>query len=251
MNTVTAITNARTRKEWAEVINADWRKSIEGIIQTGRDLAAAEKELSRSDFREMIESDLLFKTKTAQQLMRIARDPRIANEISSNQSLPASWRVLSALTPLSKEDFADARRHDLINPDTSLRAAVATTSAYKAPDGAIVGKNVGRASLPSPSEASNIARATGRMVTASDGHVYSGASEEEGEDHVRRRQQTYGVIDAINTLADCPVKPPRWANQAETHWLHNFELGSVDAAINWLSDLREPLAQKKKVINAK
>ena len=34
--TAQEIQNVRTRHEWAEIINADWRKLIEGVIQTGR-----------------------------------------------------------------------------------------------------------------------------------------------------------------------------------------------------------------------
>jgi len=56
-----------------DAIDADWRRSIESIIQTGRDLAAAQKDLSGSEFTKMVEADLPISHSTAKQLMKIAR----------------------------------------------------------------------------------------------------------------------------------------------------------------------------------
>ncbi len=69
----TALANVRSRTEWAEIINADWRKSIEGIIQTGRDLAAAKAELPHGEFTALIEGDLPFSRRTAENLMSVSR----------------------------------------------------------------------------------------------------------------------------------------------------------------------------------
>jgi len=113
-----------TRKQFrawqAEIINADWRKSIEGIIQTGRNLAAAQAELSGGEFTKMIEADLPFSTRAAQQLMAIASDPAIANP-NGGSDFPPGWAetVLAQLASLSAEDFEGAQARGL----TKKRAA--------------------------------------------------------------------------------------------------------------------------------
>ena len=96
----------------AEIINADWRKSIEGIIQTGSDLIAAKGELPDGEFTKMIETGLPFSRQTAQQLMAITSHPAIANA-PPGQHLPPSWTVLALLASLSAEDFKDAQEHGL------------------------------------------------------------------------------------------------------------------------------------------
>ena len=150
--TAQEIQNVRTRPEWAVIINADWRKSIEGIIQTGRDLIAAKDELPRGEFAKMVEMDLLFSRRTAQQLMQIAGHPAIANA-QPGTDLPPSWVVLARLASLSADDFRDAQDRGLINADTSKRKASAVAGAYKTPVGGSVGKGKIATELPSPKEA--------------------------------------------------------------------------------------------------
>lgn len=246
---VVAMQNVRSRQEWAEIINADWRKSIESIIQTGRDLAAAKAELPHGEFGRMVADDLPFSARTAEKLIAVSSHPAIANPTPASH-LPPSWAVLSELTALSAEDFTDAQAKGIIGDSISKRAARAVTGAYNTPEGETWGAGKSPASLPSPSEASRIARATNRMVAASDGNVYSGATEEEGDDHIRRRQQTYGIIDAVNTLSDCPVDAFAWIDQAEAHWLHKFHIGSIDDAIEWLTTLRVALKDARGVVDA-
>lgn len=244
------VSNVRTRKEWAEIINADWRKSIDSIIQTGRDLATAKEELPHGEFIKMIEGELPFSRRTATSLMSIAALPAVSNGMSSSH-LPPSWSVLAELTKLTASDFSEAQKRGLITPQTNVRQARAVVGTYNAPEGAPIGKGASPAMLPSPKEATDIAAKTGRVVAASDGRLYTGATEEEGKDFVRRRQQTYGVVDAINALADCDVSPSKWASEAESYMLHSFRLNSIDAAIKWLTDLRPLLAKKAGVIDAK
>lgn len=246
-----AVTDVRTRsrKEWADLINADWRKSIEGIIRTGQRLAEAKRELPHGEFGRMVTDDLLFSERTARQLMRISAHPSITNRTPAS-GLPNSWAVLSELAKLSPNDFTDAQARGLINGQTSKRAARAIIGAYDAPVGAATGGRSKRDMLPSPSEANQIAKETGRLVTASDGRLYTGATDEEAGDAVRRRQQTFGVRDAIDKIAACPVSARTWVSEAEDFWLHGFTLGSVDAAIEWLTKLRPALAKKQKVLDA-
>ena len=66
------ITNTRNRQKWAEVINSNWRRSIESIIQTGRDLASAKEELPSGEFTKMCREDLDFGPGISKSLMKIA-----------------------------------------------------------------------------------------------------------------------------------------------------------------------------------
>lgn len=232
---------ARTRGQWAAVINGNWRKSIESIIQTGRDLIAAKAELPNGQFGKMIAEDLDFTPRMAQQLMTIAGHPQIGKANSRSQ-LPASWRVLFALSELEESDFEWAKQRGLVTKETSLRSATALKGALATPKGETWGKTVQPASLPSPSEARAIARETERFVAASDGNIYSGATEEEGEDMQRRMSQTYKVRDAIELIAQSP-SPQDWLAEAETHWLHKFDRKNIGRAVGWLENLSKLMVE--------
>ena len=246
--TVHAIQAIRSRHEWAEVINDDWRRSIESIIQTGRDLIAAKEDLPNGEFGKMIKEDLTFGINTADQLMRIALHPVIAESPPAG-ILPPSWAVLSELLSLKKEDFESAQSHGLIDANTGKRMARAISGAYKVPEGGIVGEGSSVSMLPSPSEARQVARATNRLVAASDGNLYSGSTEEEGDDYNRRRDQTYSVIDSINVIVESGVSPKQWVDEAKDHWLNRFEFGRIVCAVAWLTELRAEMIRQKKVFD--
>lgn len=234
-----ALTNARTRQQWAEIINADWRKSIDSIIQTGRDLADAKAELPHGEYLAMVEADLPFSHDTARNLMKVASDPRITN-YDSSRNLPPSWRVLSALTGLSDNDFKAGVESGLISPETSLRAADAYAGATKLAKGETWGAGRKPSTLPAPSEARKIARETGRFVAASDGNIYSGATEEEGRDYRDRRTVAFRIIEAIETLAEAP-DAEGFFHSAERHWFVEFRPGAIDGARKWLADFKAAL----------
>ena len=78
------------------------RKSIESIIETGRDLAAAKAELPHGEFSAMVKNDLPFVMRTAESLMRVAHHPSIAKATSTSR-LPTSWAVLVELAKLSDD----------------------------------------------------------------------------------------------------------------------------------------------------
>lgn len=237
--THTAITNTRTRQEWAEVINADWRKSIDSIIQSGHDLAAAKAELPHGEFLAMVEADLPFNAITAQRLMGLAGDPRITNA-SSRTHLPPSWRVLSALTNLSDDDFKAGVASGIISPETSLRKADAYQGAMKVPEGEAWGGERSASTLPKPSEAREVARATGRLVAASDGNIYSGATEEEGREYRDRRTVAFRIIEAIETLGDAP-DAEQFFRDAEQHWFVEFRPRAIDDARVWLGEFKNAM----------
>lgn len=228
-----SISNARSRQEWAAVINADWRKSIESIIQTGRDLIAAKSELPHGEFMVMIEQDLPFSVGAAEQLMRIAKHPVLGNSANS-ANLPSRWSTLLELADLTEWQITNAQEKGLITPATGVKAARAISGTYRKPEGETVGDPNKTNMLPSPKEAKDIARETGRFVAASDGNVYSGADEEQAEDYSRRRTEAFRVLEAINTLASAG-NGYLIAKNMEPHWLQDFSTYSIEEAEQFLS----------------
>ena len=229
------IVTTKTRQEWATIINADWRKSIDSIIQTGWDLLAAKEDLPNGQFGKMVEEDLDFSWNTANKLMNIAEHPVIGDSYSST-NLPVSWRILTELSQLSKDDFLWAQRRGLITKKTSLRGANAIAGALKKEEGETWGANRQPDTLPAPTEARTIARETGRFVAASDGRVYSGATEDEGAEATRVTQQTYGAVDAINLIAALP-EPQQWLEEAPKFQLRDLTSDTVERAATWLLNL--------------
>lgn len=110
-----AVTSARAGS-WADRINACWRASVEGILEVGRLLTAAKADLPHGEFEPMIAAHLPFTPRTAQMLMAIATDPRLANP-KHVSLLPASWGTMYELTKLDDATF-DAKIGDgSIRPD--------------------------------------------------------------------------------------------------------------------------------------
>lgn len=88
---------------YATRIVAAWNKTLEAIVEVGHLLVEA-KEAHPRTFTTMVETQLPFSIRTAQQLMRIANDKRIAKAIHGSL-LPTSWRTLYYLTTLSDSEF--------------------------------------------------------------------------------------------------------------------------------------------------
>lgn len=96
---------------WAPRINAEWRKSVEGILNVGRELIAAKEACEHGEFLRMfkghdsaVSEPVPFGEDAAQQLMKVA-----ANEVISNaefvRHLPQSWGTLYELTKLDDEQI--------------------------------------------------------------------------------------------------------------------------------------------------
>ena len=231
--------NTRSRKEWAVIIAADWRKSIDAILATCKSLVAAHDELGQTEFYEMVREDLPFSPRVAGRLMKIGRDDRIINSPSS-ASLPQSWRILEMLTSMSDEDFEWARERGLISQKTSLRGAEAIKGARSVPEGEAWGAARKPSTLPPPSEARTIARETGRGVAASDGHTYFGASKEEEETTAHTRELIYGVRRAISDLANMEVPPDELLDLAQDWQGWRFdEAHEIITALEWLQELKD------------
>ena len=101
---------------WAVLINAAWRKSHESIFEAGRLLIAAKESLPHGEWVAMCESGLLFQPRTAQRIMAIASDARLANTTHASH-LPQSWTTLYELTRLDDDQFQTGIDEGLIRPD--------------------------------------------------------------------------------------------------------------------------------------
>src|SRR5262245_17881564 len=93
----------QTATEWAVRIRETWRQSVEAIIETGRLLARAKEALAHGEFLAMVE-ELPFEASTAQRLMKIGADGRLANA-AHVQHLPPHWGTLYEITKLPDEQF--------------------------------------------------------------------------------------------------------------------------------------------------
>lgn len=238
MGQLVTLEHVHSRPEWAEIISNDWRRSIESIIQTGRDLAAAKADLLHGEFLTMIKDDLPFSVTTAESLMRIAVHPAIAKSAAPG-NLPPSWAVLGELAFLSAEDFQEAQERGLITSKMSQSAARAVAGAYKTPAGEAVGEGKNPAHLPKPEDARRIARETGRLIAASDGNTYSGATKEEEREYVTRRTGVFRVCDAIEIIAAGSLPPDQWINESEPHWLFDLNPVKIKSAADWLLRLHD------------
>jgi N6-adenosine-specific RNA methylase IME4 len=117
------------RAAWAERITTAWRKGVEAIIESGRLLldAKADPSLPHGDFLDMIERDLPFGARTAQMLMKIGADPRLANANHASL-LPPHWTTLYELTKLTDEQFEAKVAAGEIHPELERRDVVMADS---------------------------------------------------------------------------------------------------------------------------
>jgi hypothetical protein len=100
-----------------------------------------------------------------------------------------------------------------------------------------------RDALPSPEEANRIAAVMGRPILATDGQYYSG--EEEDIDLDPGHDEADSVVYAVNAIADCPSDPSTWLRQVDPDKLEFLWAGSVDLAIDWLTELRQKLWESR------
>jgi len=112
--------NHLTRTQWVDRIASTWQDSAENVIgayfKIGSDLLAAKDDLDHGEFLAMIESDLPFGKRTAQRLIKIATDPRLANATHVSR-LPPAWGTLYELTRLEDEEFFRLMDDGTIRPD--------------------------------------------------------------------------------------------------------------------------------------
>lgn len=116
---------------WAPRINAEWRKSVQGIVNVGRELMAAREACEHGEFSRLfkghdnpVTEPLPFTIHTADRLMMIAARPAIA-DCAHAHNLPQSWATLHELAHLPDERIVAGIEAGEITPEMTRSQAVA------------------------------------------------------------------------------------------------------------------------------
>lgn len=116
---------------WAPRINAEWRKSVEGIICVGQTLIVARDACEHGEFVRLFKGSdnavpqpVPFGIHTADRLMAIASTPAIA-DCAHAHTLPQSWATLYELTKLDDEQIVAGIKSGEITPDMTRAEASA------------------------------------------------------------------------------------------------------------------------------
>jgi hypothetical protein len=109
--------------DWAERITAEWRRTVEGILEVGQLLIDAKDALPHGEFQSMIRDRLPFKDSTARYLMQIARNPVLSNR-EYLHALPASWSTLKDLAKLDPPQLQRMIATGVVSPNmTGVQAS--------------------------------------------------------------------------------------------------------------------------------
>jgi hypothetical protein len=116
---------------WAPRINAQWQRSVEGIVGVGRQLIAAKEACEHGEFARLfkghanvVQEPVPFTLNTAERLMRVARHPVLSNP-AHVQSLPQSWGTLHELALLDDDTLAAGIKAGEITPEMTRSQAAA------------------------------------------------------------------------------------------------------------------------------
>lgn len=116
---------------WAARINAEWRKSVEGILAVGRQLIAAKEACEHGEFLRLfkghekaVDEPVPFNERSAEMLMAVANNTVISNP-NHGSDLPQSWRTLYELTRLEDEQIIAGIKAGEITPDMTRAEASA------------------------------------------------------------------------------------------------------------------------------
>jgi hypothetical protein len=120
-----------TADYWAPRINAEWRKTVQGIVNVGRELIAAKAACPHGEYSRLFKGSdnpvpepVPFTIHTADRLMRIAARPAIA-DCAHAHSLPQSWATLHELARLDDDEIVAGISAGEINRKMTRADAVA------------------------------------------------------------------------------------------------------------------------------
>jgi hypothetical protein len=116
---------------WAPRINAEWRKSVAGILGVGRQLIAAKESCEHGEFLRLfkghdnaVNDPVPFSERTAERLIAVASHAVISNPTHVSD-LPQSWGTLYELTKVPETDLAEAIATGKVTPEMTRSEAVA------------------------------------------------------------------------------------------------------------------------------
>jgi hypothetical protein len=114
---------------WAPRINAEWRKSVEGILNVGRELIAAKEACEHGEFLRLfkghdkaVSEPLPFGERSAEMLIKIASNSVISNP-KFTSDLPQSWYSLYELSRLDEQTLVAGIKCGEINSETTQSQA--------------------------------------------------------------------------------------------------------------------------------
>ena len=112
------LNNSKKLTFFVNKITTTWNKQVESILDTGRLLIQAKKELEHGQFTKMIEEQLPFGERTAQRLMTIAEHPVLSNP-THVWVLPSSWGTLYQIAAnIPEERLEELLKDGTIKADT-------------------------------------------------------------------------------------------------------------------------------------
>jgi hypothetical protein len=125
----------KTKAEyWAPRINAQWQKSVEGILGVGRQLIAAKEACEHGEFLRLfkghenaVSDPVPFGEDAAEQLMKVAKNAVLSNS-EFVRNLPQSWGTLYELTKLEDEQIIAGIKAGEITADMTRADAAALRS---------------------------------------------------------------------------------------------------------------------------
>jgi hypothetical protein len=107
---------------WIDRINAAWRKAATAYIDIGNMLIESKDAVKHGEWIDLL-GKLDFDKRTAQKLMEIARDGRLA-KASELTLLPQHWTTLYALTRLGDDEFERALRDERVGQNKPRKPTV-------------------------------------------------------------------------------------------------------------------------------
>ena len=114
--------NARSGKDFADLINTAWRKGPKAFMEVGSHLREANQELSKDEFNALLSFKLNLHDSVCRKLMRSAGNPILCAHV---HILPACWSTIYELSKLTDDVLNRAIADGRVNPKMSRKDAVA------------------------------------------------------------------------------------------------------------------------------
>jgi hypothetical protein len=117
MGTITPIkSNKPTIEERRTRISERWQKSIEGIIETGRELIEQKRDTDHGEWIKIFEDNKPFSRETAHKLIAIAEHPVLSN-VAHVQHLPQPWSTLYELSQMPEQLLLRLIQESKVHPE--------------------------------------------------------------------------------------------------------------------------------------
>ena len=121
----------KTWKEFSRAINAQWRKSVDAILQTARYCSLADERLSCADW-ESLQATLPFDNTALCKLSKIGSDTRLYDP-TVRALLPPNYSIILEVHHLNDEQLKNAVESGKLHPEARRKdvQALRTKRAYK------------------------------------------------------------------------------------------------------------------------